>query len=388
MDPREVDDTSKELKDYLEKHKIHELFTKIVEELLKNRPDQPLQTIADYLATEFDVRAGNSDSSEQRPTEIIETYHESDSSESESEADEEGDETVSNLVEMPKPAARPAARRTSVSAGVLSLANARQHTAPVFEKSEDEKAEIRSALESSTIFKSCDDSALKTIVMAFEPYSFSNEHVIIQQGDLIAEHFFLLKSGTAEAFIGDTSVKAYVSGDGFGELAMLYNQPRAATVKATSDVEVWRLDQKTFKSIIVASVLEKREKLVEFLKRCQLMQSLSDLEIMTLADSLETRKFTRGEEIIKQGEVGNDFFVLESGAVQCLKDGEPVLSLKDGDYFGEIALLYDMSRQATVVVESETASVLAIDRKTFQRLMGPLGEILRRNPLHQQFLPN
>jgi len=118
------------------------------------------------------------------------------------------------------------------------------------------------------------------------------------------------------------------------------------------------------------------------------MQSLSDLEIMTLADSLETRKFTRGEEIIKQGEVGNDFFVLESGAVQCLKDGEPVLSLKDGDYFGEIALLYDMSRQATVVVESETASVLAIDRKTFQRLMGPLGEILRRNPLHQQFLPN
>mmetsp|Transcript_11461 Transcript_11461/g.29029 ORF Transcript_11461/g.29029 Transcript_11461/m.29029 type:complete len:433 (+) Transcript_11461:491-1789(+) len=299
--------------------------------------------------------------------------------------DAEDTDEAGEMVAIPAPT-RPAGRRTSVSAGVMNLERAKAHVAPVFDKSDEEKARILKCISSNPLFSECDNAALETLTAAFEKCSFPPGQVIIRQGDLVAEHFFLLDSGTASALIGEQEVKTYNDGDSFGELALLYNQPRAATVKATSDAALWRLDQNTFKSIIVANVLEKRAKYIEFLKRCQLMQALSELEIMTLADSLEPRTFSKGQEIIVQGEVGNDFYVIEDGEVQCVKDGEPVLKLSSGDYFGELALLYNQARQASVVVESDGASVLVIDRKTFQRLMGPLGAILKRNPLHAQYI--
>jgi len=381
-------DTSRELKEYLEKHRVHELFTKIVEELLKTRPESPLQAIADYLASEYDVRAAVRRESGSRPTEVIEAYHnetEDEDDDDDDDGDAEDTDEAGEMVAIPAPT-RPAGRRTSVSAGVMNLERAKAHVAPVFDKSDEEKARILKCISSNPLFSECDNAALETLTAAFEKCSFPPGQVIIRQGDLVAEHFFLLDSGTASALIGEQEVKTYNDGDSFGELALLYNQPRAATVKATSDAALWRLDQNTFKSIIVANVLEKRAKYIEFLKRCQLMQALSELEIMTLADSLEPRTFSKGQEIIVQGEVGNDFYVIEDGEVQCVKDGEPVLKLSSGDYFGELALLYNQARQASVVVESDGASVLVIDRKTFQRLMGPLGAILKRNPLHAQYI--
>jgi cAMP-dependent protein kinase regulator len=372
-------ETSRELKEYLETHKVHELFTRIVEELLKTRPSNPLQAIADYLQSEFGVHAVGGKQDSPRHAEVIEDYHES-------EGEDDDDEEVAELPKAHAAVSADKSRRTSVSAGVINLASAQKHTAPVFSKTPVERERIMRCITASALFKECDGEALATICNAFEKCSYQKGAVIIKQGDLVAEHFFLLDDGKAEALIGEAVVKKYAPGDSFGELALLYNKPRAATVRASSDAALWRLDQRTFKSTIMVSVTQKRQKYIDFLKRCALMQALDDFEINTLADSLESRVFKKDEPIVSQGDVGNDFFIIEKGNVTCYKDGVPVLNLGSGDYFGELALLYNQSRQATVKVASDSANVLVIDRKTFQRLMGPLGEILKRNPLHAQYL--
>merc|ERR1712159_820152 len=89
------------------------------------------------------------------------------------------------------------------------------------------------------------------------------------------------------------------------------------------------------------------------------------------------------EYIIKQGEQGNTFYFLEEGEAEALKknsDGkeEVVYSYRENDYFGELALINDMPRQASVRAKT-VVKVVSIDRLAFNRLLGNLIEILKRN---------
>ncbi len=68
--------------------------------------------------------------------------------------------------------------------------------------------------------------------------------------------------------------------------------------------------------------------------------------------------------MIRQGERGDDFFIVESGSFDVLTDGRSVGSLGEGDTFGEIALLFDSPRTATVRAE-EDGRVWRLDRESF-----------------------
>jgi len=83
------------------------------------------------------------------------------------------------------------------------------------------------------------------------PVSCEPGMVVIAQGD-VGDNFYIVESGEYEVFLkqtGDEKVHAYTSGDAFGELALMYNSPRAATVKCASAGSLWGLDQNTFRQI-------------------------------------------------------------------------------------------------------------------------------------------
>ena len=69
-------------------------------------------------------------------------------------------------------------------------------------------------------------------------------------------------------------LKEYQPGEVFGELALLYNAPRAATITANEDCELWALDRRTFGHIVRDSAQHKREKYEEFLKRVEILKSM------------------------------------------------------------------------------------------------------------------
>lgn len=120
-------------------------------------------------------------------------------------------------------------------------------------------------------------------------------------------------------------------------------------------------------------------------------ESLDKWERLTIADALEPVQFQDGAIIVKQGEAGDDFYIIEEGAATVLQrrsQDEPQVEvghLGPSDYFGEIALLFNRPRAATVVAKGPLKCV-KLDRARFERLLGPCGDILKRNMEHYNSL--
>jgi cAMP-dependent protein kinase regulator len=137
-----------------------------------------------------------------------------------------------------------------------------------------------------------------------------------------------LYSGTFDVFVSRGSdepklVFNYNNEGSFGELALMYNTPRAATVVATSTGILWALDRKTFRRIICGAASRKREMYQSFLESVPMLKTLEPYELLNLADALEKQQFSDGECIIKQGDQASSFYIVEVGTVKILKE-DPV----------------------------------------------------------------
>lgn len=105
-------------------------------------------------------------------------------------------------------------------------------------------------------------------------------------------------------------LKTYEPGEAFGELALLYNAPRAATITAKTDALCWELDRATFNAIVKESAQKKRDKYEDFLSTVELLSSMDDYERSKIADVIQERNFEAGAEVLKEGEDGSMFFLL------------------------------------------------------------------------------
>ena len=104
---------------------------------------------------------------------------------------------------------------------------------------------------------------------------------------------------------------------------------------------------------------------IEALQRVPLFAELSRSEVKRIAGVFKERRFPVGETIIQQGSGGAAFFVIESGEAKVVIGGEVRATLKAGDHFGELALIDDEPRSATVVAKTD-ARVVAVDRRKFE----------------------
>lgn len=116
-----------------------------------------------------------------------------------------------------------------------------------------------------------------------------------------------------------------------------------------------------------------REKYFEFLQRFPWLSSLSRESLLLITDCLETAEYQDGEPIIRQGDAGEEFFLVLSGEVEVRKrevDSErEVGTLKEGDYFGEIALLTNLPRQASCIARGGPVKCAYMRREDFLRVL-------------------
>ena len=171
-------------------------------------------------------------------------------------------------------------------------------------------------------------------------------------------------------------------GDSFGELALFYAAPRAATVRATQDSVVWVIGRGDFKRILMKVSEARLQEYIRYVDSVDILVPLLKEERRSVASALEEMHFSQSEVILKQGEAGDSFYILYEGSVSIVEDGEVIselsasVALGTTQYFGEGALLGNEVRCATVVVSSDTAKALLLDRDSFELLLGPLKDIM------------
>ena len=91
----------------------------------------------------------------------------------------------------------------------------------------------------------------------------------------------------------------------------------------------------------------------ELLKRVPLFADLEDRELQQIANSMKQRRFSAGQQIAVEGQSGVGFFVIEDGQAKVTVGGDEVRMLGPGDYFGEVALITQGARTATVTADSD-----------------------------------
>lgn len=252
--------------------------------------------------------------------------------------------TTAPLSSMPPPSYN-RDRRTSVSAESMAPTQGRDFVKKVIPKGQDQCDRIRLSVGNNFLFKNLDEEQYQDVVNAMEEKHVSGGHTIIEQG-AVGDFFYVVESGNFDCYIskGDgppSKVTSYEAGGSFGELALMYNAPRAATIVATSDAVLWALDRVTFRTILMENTSRKRRMYESFLEEVPLLKSLEPYERHKIADALESVYFDNGQPVVTEGDVGDRFYIIESGSAGVYKatngdmtQQQEVNRLDRGSYFG------------------------------------------------------
>eukprot|EP00931_Biecheleriopsis_adriatica_P050857 TRINITY_DN29478_c0_g1_i1.p1 TRINITY_DN29478_c0_g1~~TRINITY_DN29478_c0_g1_i1.p1 ORF type:complete len:413 (+),score=116.81 TRINITY_DN29478_c0_g1_i1:65-1240(+) len=255
-------------------------------------------------------------------------------------------------------------------------------TPPVFLKTAEQEQRLRDAIAKCFMFSALDEEQLKVVIAAFKETPAASGATVIEQGAMVGNSepaLYVFETGRLNVFKKgiENAVFTYtIPGQYFGDLALLYSVPRAATVVAEVDSLLWSIDRETFNNLVKDAAQQQMQKRLEFLASVPVFAGLTDDERMKLGEAVQVRRVQAGDTIITQGEQGEEFFVLEAGKAEARIEGLPVLSYKDGDFFGELALLKSAPRAADVIA-TDACKLLVLGSEVFKRLLGPLDAILK-----------
>ena len=197
---------------------------------------------------------------------------------------------------------------------------------------------------------------------------------VFRQGDQ-PDAFYVVRTGTVQIEdedpeTGDTRVlRTMMRGESFGEMGLLGSHRRQATVRALDEVELFEVDKGTFDRLLAEDM-----RAPDF---GHTMQALAELRELPVFGSLDSEQLTvilehgtwltagPGDALVTQGEPGDRFYVIASGRAEVVRDGTRVGAIGKGRYFGEVALLRNVPRTATVTA-STPIRLFALDRDGFE----------------------
>ena len=114
-----------------------------------------------------------------------------------------------------------------------------------------------------------------------------------------------------------------------------------------------------------------RDSKIDQLSQVRLFSAFNKKELGLIARASDEVSVPAGKELVKEGSPGHEFFLILEGECSVRREGRHIATLKDGDYFGELALLDRAPRNATVVSETE-ASLLVLGQREFNGVLDEL----------------
>jgi cAMP-dependent protein kinase regulator len=230
------------------------------------------------------------------------------------------------------------------------------------EFSKDDRFEL---LKNTFLFHNFEDAELTQMARIINNKTYKIGELIIRQEDQ-GNEAYVIQSGRVEVVVedekGDYHVVASLSaGDFFGELALLEDMPRSANVRAVAETHVLVLERPIFDKFVdraggTRDKLADAIRALRVIQRMPLFEEFGAGEMATVASKFQLERYLDGERIIEQGDFGDKFYIIQDGMAEVLIKGEyeeeeeeeKIRTLRPGEYFGEIALLQNIPRTASV----------------------------------------
>lgn len=213
-------------------------------------------------------------------------------------------------------------------------------------KTDEQRQRIKDRTADVFLFRVLDSEDISAVIDVMIPKEVKEGDVVIKQGD-DGDFFYLIDKGNFDIIIKNENeeekkVGTYNNKGFFGELALLHNQPRAATIIAKSDGFLWAVGRKTFNRLIVKRAFEKRQMYMKLLDEVNELKPLTEYEKMQIADALIPKSYSEGDVVVTEGEEGDGMYFIVEGKVsvrqkkakdETTKDVE-VSQLGKNDFFG------------------------------------------------------
>lgn len=272
----EEDESLKGCELYVQKHNIQQILKECIVNLCIAKPDRPMKFLREHF-----------EKLEKEECKQILARQKS-SSQSDSHDDEISPPP-------PNPVVKARRRRGGVSAEVYTEEDAVSYVRKVIPKDYKTMTALAKAISKNVLFAHLDDNERSDIFDAMFPVTHIAGETVIQQGDE-GDNFYVIDQGEVDVYVNGEWVTSIGEGGSFGELALIYGTPRAATVKAKTDLKLWGIDRDSYRRILMGSTLRKRKMYEEFLSKVSILESLDKWERLTVADALEPVQFEDGEK--------------------------------------------------------------------------------------------
>lgn len=313
---------------------------------------------------------------------------------------EQESESEQELYDEPKRIARP--RRGGVCAEAYERGYFRD---PYWNKHESWERKLRKVLRPRQVFSHLDDQELNKLVQSMSTHLFLSGDCIAHQGEE-GDALFVVLEGAVDSYFDvlattrrnahnnerdlkdqDFRDRLHVSrhecGAIFDEIMIIWSMPRPVSHYARGEQCILaKLHRQDFTNLIVKSTVYKWWGRQDYLRKVSLLEMMEDEQIAKLVDCMKIKFYDPNEFIIKQGDHGEVFYIMDEGEARVWKlvgrdDEQEYTRYKGGELFGELALLHNTTRAANVQAVQKSR-VLALSRRQFERLLGPM------NALQQQ----
>jgi putative peptide zinc metalloprotease protein len=234
------------------------------------------------------------------------------------------------------------------------------------------RVEAAALIDALPAFDDLDEGVLSDLAGRVTAHTVRDGQTVFRRGD-VADAFYVVRSGTIHIEDvqedGDVVIlTALGRGDAFGELGLLGSAPRSATARANGESTLFKIDKATFDSLLAddidAPTFAPTMQAYAELRSLPLFRGLTTQDLALILEHGSWLTPVPGEELITQGEPGDAFYAIGAGQVDVTRDGEAIASLGPGDHFGEVALLTDAPRNATVTAHT-AMRVFRLDRQGF-----------------------
>ncbi|CAN9507460.1 unnamed protein product [Ophioblennius macclurei] len=235
-------------------------------------------------------------------------------------------------------------------------------------KTASETSLIVKAIQTNDFLSRLDDEQIAMMVDLLMASKFKPGEDVIKEGTE-GDSMYIVAAGELLVTQAGRNLRALKTGDVFGELAILYNCKRTATVKAKTAVHLWCMERQTYRTIITNKSKKKREQLMGFLKTSRTLKDLNDAQLSKIIDSMEEVKYQDKDVIVREGAEGNTFYIILKGEVLVSKNvnghQKQIRRMGKGEHFGEQALIREVLRTATCAADGPV-TCFSIDKEVFE----------------------